>query len=1128
MIRRKFLPIAQWLGIVVLTTVLATPAHARGSSNNDGYDYSWGPPTEGYDYSNGGDDGDRDGNRDRDRDRDNDGEDSVEPSNGGSCMLCHNGSTEADYAGEGLQNPHPFPGSPNTSCTTCHGGDSAGLTQRAAHVPPPPQFEDDDQLIDDPVAYFNRLSLTGIDKFDDYEVDGVAYSPLDYLQFINPGDLRIVTENRGCGTCHDDHGEWVSRSPLATETGFFSSATYSLGTENTIPEHRGMYEDTAADLAWRAVENPDFAGFGTNIGEVGFLVEMPVFGEFGAEGRDDIYENRRYDADRLPEGLNADNTVQPDTPLSNLFHEMVSTTCGDCHLGSAGANNRYGDFRSSGCTACHMRYALDGRSQSTDDNINKDEPANPDAIAAPERPHTVDHLIRSVARTDAQGHSVEGIDDYTCAGCHQGSNRTVMQYWGIRLDQNQDLVNEVQYPADPKDFKTTANDERLFDPDVGNQTFNGRNANQYILYEDYDGDHRDDTPADVHYEAGLGCIDCHGSRDLHGGTAGDTSSGQIVSRMEQAVKITCESCHGTIDAPAVTTACATYEGQGAECAVDSAGNALRHVTVDSDNGGMKLTSRLTGREHYVPQVVDVIADKGVTHPQTGEALYNPHASYAMGRNDGDPATGTGPLQAQPGLPAEGFSHSDEMTCTSCHAAWTNNCIGCHLAGGYDDDEDNFFFSNITGERSVFYQANADFVYQTPVPFQLGVDEDNKVAPIAANSMAFFRWYDRNGDVSDVFAFSDRNRNGNNPGESGRGELPAMAHNVFAPHSIRGKVDSKNEGPRYCVACHLTDDGLKEYGDDYAEFRRVLAENDFDDLDFDLLRRHIGRNPGNQRNSPFWVNMVSGLGSGLFLFDKDGCPVNPLDDNANRQYCQDGAPADNFDEDRAVFNTDRIVEPSGVSNASSGHPMRADFEGANKRDGANNPNLTGPLGARLIRKLSDPERGIVLDSWLNADGQAEGDYFEAPVEEPPVEEPPEEEPPVAGVKQCGGRDVTLLGTPGDDVIQGTDGPDVIHGLGGSDTIEGLGGDDVICGGAGNDLLVGGDGNDVLRGNGGGDVLKGGRGRDRLFGGPGEDVLKGGRGKDKLFGGKGDDTLNGGGGTDSCDGGEGDDSKYRCEG
>ena len=136
-------------------------------------------------------------------------------------------------------------------------------------------------------------------------------------------------------------------------------------------------------------------------------------------------------------------------------------------------------------------------------------------------PHVKRHLIVSTARTDPSGEQIMGMDDYTCAGCHQGSNRTVMQYWGIRLDQNQDVRRGRQYPSQPASYVRTNNDQRLFGfegrPDRGNnREFNGRNANQYLLEEDYDGDGRDDTPPDVHYDAGMGCIDCHGTVDPTG------------------------------------------------------------------------------------------------------------------------------------------------------------------------------------------------------------------------------------------------------------------------------------------------------------------------------------------------------------------------------------------------------------------------------------------------------------------------------------------------------------------------------------------------------------------------------------------------------------------------------------
>jgi hypothetical protein len=336
----------------------------------------------------------------------------------------------------------------------------------------------------------------------------------------------------------------------------------------------------------------------------------------------------------------------------------------------------------------------------------------------------------------------------------------------------------------------------------------------------------------------------------------------------------------------------------------------------------------------------------------------------MGRADADPANGIGPQQT--GIAAHGFSHMDDMSCAACHASWSNNCIGCHLRGKYDTGDN---FSNITGERIVFEQANADFTYQTPVPFQIGVNADGKIAPISPNTEAFFGWFDRHGELSEVRPFTDRNGGGNNGLVS---SLPALSHNLIMPHSIRGKVADANEGPRYCVACHLTDQSLATFGAEYDAFRTAMANEDFGALDFPLLATHIGRNSGNQLDSPIWVHMVAGLGSGLFLFDESGCAVNPLDTNPNRVGCDGEAPADHFDPARVRLSLDRIVGPDGRSNGSNAHTFASLDRGPLLRDGATDPNLCGPLGATLIQRLSDPTLGIVLDSWIDADGGARGD------------------------------------------------------------------------------------------------------------------------------------------------------------
>jgi hypothetical protein len=879
-----------------------------------------------------------------------------------SCMTCHNGSQHDDYSGPGLENPHPFGAASMLQCTTCHGGNGDGQGVADSHVPPPPEIGDRENLEDDPHAYFNRLTLAGIDKFPNYHIDGTTYTALQYLQFINPGDLRVTEQGQGCGQCHGAHSDYVNAHSLATSVGILSGASYAIGAENAVPANVGLYEDTASDYAFRAVADADFGVQTPTSGDVGQLLEFPVYAVFGQQAPKQIYQNNDYLVAELLDDRNPDNSVVNDSPLQHLFQEQVATTCGDCHLGSAGANNRAGDFRSSGCTACHMAYSLGGRSGSLDPNVSKVEPIDPDDIDAPERSHVREHRIASRHKTLPSGLVVKGVDDLTCAGCHQGSNRTVMQYWGIRLDQNADVQNDLQYPANPFSFETTHNDPRLFDPVVGNHTFNGRNANQYLRFEDYDGDDRDDTPADVHYEAGLGCIDCHGSFDLHGGDVNDPSGLDLVGRMEHGVAASCESCHGTIGAEAPTTAGTAFNGQPANLAMDGEGNPIDHVLKEAD-GNFYLYSRLDGVKHFLPQVIDTVADTGKVNPYTLEPVYSVKASYAMGRIDADPANGMGPVQTA-GNTAN-FSHTDDMDCAACHSSWTNTCMGCHLGGEYTTNPNNF--SNITGQRSVFAQANADFTYQSPLFFTLGVNSRNKIAQVSANTKVFFEYRDRHGDDSQVFTFTDRNGGGTNPASA----FPSMSHNAMMAHSIRGKVSATNEGPRYCVSCHLTDEGLAAWSTEYDTFRTALDTGTFGALDFDMLRTQIGQNPGNQLNSPFFVHMAVGLGSGMFLFDDVGCGVNTLDTNPNRIGC-DQAPATNFDPSRVALNLDRIVEPDGTPNGSSNHVLLQPGVGPMLRDGAPDPDMAGPLGATLIQRLSDPSLGIVLDSWLSADGTAQGD------------------------------------------------------------------------------------------------------------------------------------------------------------
>jgi hypothetical protein len=257
-----------------------------------------------------------------------------------SCMQCHNGSKNDDYAGPGLENPHPFGDADSLTCTTCHGGHGDGEDKATSHIPPPPQIGDRQfqagNNTANRLAYFNRLTLAGIDKFPDYVANGRTYSALDYLQFINPADLRVVTQERSCGQCHTEHVETVSKSILATEAGILSGAAYAFGVENAVPANRGRYQDTAADMGFRAVRDSSFDP--TIFGSVANLIEFPVYSGRNDSGPDAIRNNPAYDAANLPSSLDPDNSVRTGSPLAHLLHEQMAFTCGDCHLGSAGAD----------------------------------------------------------------------------------------------------------------------------------------------------------------------------------------------------------------------------------------------------------------------------------------------------------------------------------------------------------------------------------------------------------------------------------------------------------------------------------------------------------------------------------------------------------------------------------------------------------------------------------------------------------------------------------------------------------------------------------------------------------------------------------------------------------------------
>lgn len=201
-----------------------------------------------------------------------------------------------------------------------------------------------------------------------------------------------------------------------------------------------------------------------------------------------------------------------------------------------------------------------------------------------------------------------------CATCHFQGGRIGLAFRGIR---------EGGFKSD----QTPPNAEPI------QETLYGHSPGYYFLDEDTTND-VDETPPDLHYAAGMHCADCHVGSDVHG-------TGRIFSSSKQQVDLTCEDCHGTVREPIEPDSEGVFR--------TASGRPLPQLSVNAQ-GMVVLTGRVDGAEHPVTQVADSLAD--------GSASAAMHA--AMAPDEG------------------GWSHTDSVTCDTCHTSWQQQCVGCHV------------------------------------------------------------------------------------------------------------------------------------------------------------------------------------------------------------------------------------------------------------------------------------------------------------------------------------------------------------------------------------------------------------------------------------------------------------------
>lgn len=333
--------------------------------------------------------------------------------------------------------------------------------------------------------------------------------------------------------------------------------------------------------------------------------------------------------------LPAISGLGPDRAQTFAEHALVKA-CTGCHLGAPGAPGapgRAGDHFASGCTACHMHYDQAALSQSDDPFAQRGQAGNP-----------VRHVL------------TRAVPDEQCEHCHYTSGRIGIAYKGWR-----------ERTADENDFA-------LRNAETNAEPIHGKPAGFYVIDEDT-RDTIDLTPPDAHQALGLGCVDCHLSADGHG-------DGAIHPNMAREVTIECEDCHGNFSARA---------GEGGQL-LTSGGAPISRLRREGDQ--VILTGALSGRDHVVPQVIDV---------RPSAAADAAH----LARNHG------------------------ELECYACHTAWMQNFYRVDRTL----DLREMARDPITGQSSPGNVVSANTI-ATLGDLYLGQNPDGKIGTFMAES-AFF-------------------------------------------------------------------------------------------------------------------------------------------------------------------------------------------------------------------------------------------------------------------------------------------------------------------------------------------------------------------------------------------------------
>jgi hypothetical protein len=718
------------------------------------------------------------------------------------CISCHTQTDEPTMHSTGTV---------RLGCTDCHGGDASARI--AAGIAPGSREYDQVKQQAHPQPRNPELANRSANPERAYTL-WLEESP-EYVRFVNPGDLRIASQTCGSAGCHAAEVRNVSMGIMTTGGLLWGAALYNNGGYPYKDTRFGeSYSRNGTPQAVRTIPAPT----PEQTRDKGVLTELTPLERWEISQPGNVlrvFERGGGPKGEIGEPVRADNAGKPDDKLSTrgfgtqlrtdpVFLGLQKTRLLDPLLSLPGTNDQPGDYRASGCSACHVVYANDrsvehsaqyatfgnrGFSATKDPTIPRNEPGHP---------------IR---------HSFTlSIPSSQCMVCHvhPGTNMLATYFgytwWDNEADGGVMYPKQQRYPtAEEKLRVSQRNPEGAavrglwsdvnFLAETGSPEFNRKlkttqfadfHGHGWLFRAVYARDRQgrllddkgktvpDNDPKkfekavhlkDIHLEKGMQCVDCHFEQDNHG-------NGKLYNEPRAAIELDCVDCHGTIRqrATLLTSGLAAPTGGTHLEALRTPWGERRF-----EWRGGKLYQRSMMDPHMEWEVVQTLDSITPDNPH-----YNEKSRLAKTLRTDGPTWGD-----VPGDDSQLAHSNSSMTCYACHTSWTPNCFGCHLEMTANQKRPMLHNEGLETRNwtSYNFQVLRDDGYMLAVD---GTVTGHRVAP--ARSSCAILVSSQNADREWLYTTQQT--------VSAEG-FSGQAFSTFVPHTVRARET------KTCTDCHVS-------------------------------------------------------------------------------------------------------------------------------------------------------------------------------------------------------------------------------------------------------------------------------------------------------------------------------------